>query len=88
MVSFAVQGAGLVLGGSGPRAQPLLILVSRHGGHSKQIYLTILIPATGLKAGAGPVPQRTARLRHTGSTLTLRPRYVQTRLRISPGQRV
>lgn len=69
---------GLVLDGSGPRAQALLVLVLRPGGHGKQIYLTILISATGRKAGVGLVPQKTARLRHTGSTSTLRPRYVQT----------
>lgn len=76
MVSFFVHG--LVLDGSGPRAQALLVLVLRSGGHSKQIYLNILISTTGQKTGAGLVPQRTARLRHTGSTSTLKPRYVQT----------
>ncbi|XP_029073348.1 PDZ and LIM domain protein 4 isoform X2 [Monodon monoceros] len=46
---------------------------------SKQRFLTILIPATGLKAGAGPIPQRTARLRHTGSTSIPRPRMAVQR---------
>lgn len=92
VVASAIQGARPGPGWLWAPSPPPLSHGSSHGRHSKQIYLTILIPVTDLKAGVGPVPQRTARLRHRGSILTLRPRYVWTPpglawFRASPGQR-
>lgn len=91
VVSFAVPDARPGPGGLWVQSPAPLGPGPSHIRHTKQTYLTILISATGLKAGAGPVPQRT-RLRHRGSTLTLRPRYVRTPpglawFRASPGQR-
>lgn len=89
--SSVVQGARLGPGWLWAQSPALPGPGPSHGRHSKQTCLTIPIPVTDLKARAGPVPQRTARCRHRGSTLTLRPRYVWTPrglawFRASPGQ--
>lgn len=78
VVSLSMRGTKPGPGWAWAQTPALLGPSSQAWWASKQRFLTILIPATGLKAGAGPIPQRTARLRHTGSTSIPRPRYVHT----------